>query len=103
MHLNFLEILSGFIVLFAVIDIFGSLPIIIDIRNKGGKVSAFQAASISFVILIIFLFLGEAILGLFQVDISSFAIAGAFILFIMAIEMILGMQQLKEVHRGHWE
>ncbi|MGQ1946381.1 MarC family protein [Geofilum sp. OHC36d9] len=95
MHLNFLEILSGFIVLFAVIDIFGSLPIIIDIRNKGGKVSAFQAAAISFVILIVFLFLGEAILGLFQVDISSFAIAGAFILFIMAIEMILGIELFK--------
>lgn len=95
MHIDFLEILSGFIVLFAVIDIFGSLPIIIDIRDKGGLINAFQAASISFILLIVFLFLGEAILGLFQVDISSFAIAGAFILFIMAVEMILGVQIFK--------
>ncbi len=95
MHIDFLEILSGFIVLFAVIDIFGSLPIIIDIRDKGGLINAFQAASISFILLIVFLFLGEAILGLFQVDISSFAIAGAFILFIMAVEMILGVEIFK--------
>lgn len=95
MHIDFLEILSGFIVLFAVIDILGSLPIIIDIRTKGGIINAFQAASISFVLLIVFLFLGEAILGLFQVDISSFAIAGAFILFIMAVEMILGVEIFK--------
>ncbi len=95
MHIDFLEILSGFIVLFAVIDILGSLPIILDIRNKGGIINAFQAASISFVLLIVFLFLGEAILGLFQVDISSFAIAGAFILFIMAVEMILGVEIFK--------
>lgn len=95
MHIDFLEILSGFIVLFAVIDILGSLPIILDIRDKGGIINAFQAASISFVLLIVFLFLGEAILGLFQVDISSFAIAGAFILFIMAVEMILGVEIFK--------
>ncbi len=95
MHIDFLEILSGFIVLFAVIDILGSLPIILDIRDKGGIINAFQAASISFILLIVFLFLGEAILGLFQVDISSFAIAGAFILFIMAVEMILGVEIFK--------
>lgn len=95
MHFDFLEILSGFIVLFAVIDILGSLPIIIDIRDKGGHINAFKAASISFVLLVVFLFLGEAILGLFRVDISSFAIAGSFILFIMAIEMILGVQIFK--------
>jgi len=94
-HIDFLEILSGFIVLFAVIDILGSLPIIIDIRSKGGIINAFQAASISFILLIAFLFLGEVILGLFQVDISSFAIAGAFILFIVAVEMILGVEIFK--------
>ncbi len=95
MHFDFLETLSGFIVLFAVIDILGSLPIVIDIRDKGGRINSFKAASISFVLLVVFLFLGEAILGLFRVDISSFAIAGSFILFIMAIEMILGVQIFK--------
>src|SRR5690554_5578261 len=95
MHFDFLETLSGFIVLFAVIDILGSLPIVIDIRDKGGHINSFKAASISFVLLVVFLFLGEAILGLFRVDISSFAIAGSFILMIMAIEMILGVQIFK--------
>lgn len=95
MHFDYLEALSGFIVLFAVIDILGSLPIVIDIRDKGGYINALKASSISFVLLVVFLFLGEAILGLFRVDISSFAIAGSFILFIMAIEMILGVQIFK--------
>lgn len=92
---NFREMLSAFIVLFAVIDILGSVPIIIDIRDKGGRISAWQAAPVSFGILIAFLFLGEALLGLFGVDLSSFAIAGSFILMIMAIEMILGVQIFK--------
>jgi multiple antibiotic resistance protein len=94
-ELDFLEIVSAFIVLFAVIDILGSVPIIINIRNKGGAINAFQAASISFIILIVFLFVGEALLGLFGVDISSFAIAGSFILFLMAVEMILGIDIFK--------
>ncbi|ASB49467.1 MarC family protein [Alkalitalea saponilacus] len=93
--LSFLEILSAFIVLFAVIDILGSIPIIINIREQGGVIKSFQASSISFVILFIFLFLGEALLGLFGVDISSFAIAGSFVLMLMAIEMILGVQIFK--------
>jgi multiple antibiotic resistance protein len=92
---HFIEMLSAFIVLFAVIDILGSIPIVLDIRNKGGHINAFQAAGISFVILIVFLFVGEALLGLFGVDLSSFAIAGSFILMIMAIEMILGVQLFK--------
>ncbi|NLX72673.1 MAG: MarC family protein [Bacteroidales bacterium] len=92
---NFREMVSAFIVLFAVIDILGSVPIIIDIRDKGGRISAWQAAPVSFGILIAFLFLGEALLGLFGVDLSSFAIAGSFILMIMAIEMILGVHIFK--------
>ncbi|MDG5800502.1 MarC family protein [Marinilabiliaceae bacterium ANBcel2] len=95
MQLDLLEIISAFIVLFAVIDISGSMPIIIDIRKKGGEVNAFEAAASSFLILIVFLFLGEALLGLFAVDIESFAIAGSFILMIMAVEMILGVQIFK--------
>lgn len=91
MGLNFLEIISAFIVLFAVIDILGSIPIIIDLRNKGNKIKATQASVVSFAILIVFLFVGKALLGLFGVDISSFAIAGSFVLFLIAIEMILGV------------
>src|SRR5690554_3482832 len=89
---DLLEFFSAFIVLFAVIDILGSVPIVIDIRNKGGRINAFHAASISFSILLLFLFVGEALLGLFGVDLSSFAIAGAFVLMLMAMEMILGIR-----------
>ena len=91
MEFNFLEIISAFIVLFAVIDILGSIPIIVDLRNKGNKINATQASVVSFSILIVFLFVGKALLGLFGVDISSFAIAGSFVLFMIAIEMILGV------------
>jgi multiple antibiotic resistance protein len=95
MRINFLEIVSAFIVLFAVIDILGSIPIIVDLRNKGNKINAMQASLVSFVILIAFLFVGKALLGLFGVDISSFAIAGSFVLFLIAIEMILGVTIFK--------
>lgn len=100
MNINIKEILSAFIVLFAVIDILGSIPIIISIRDKGNKINAFQAAAISFAILILFLFIGKALLGLFGVDISSFAIAGSFVLFVMAIEMILGVEIFKHDSPG---
>jgi len=95
MGINFLEIISAFIVLFAVIDILGSIPIIVDLRKKGNKINATQASVVSFVILIAFLFVGKALLGLFSVDISSFAIAGSFVLFMIAIEMILGVTIFK--------
>lgn len=95
MEFNILHILSAFIVLFAVIDILGSIPIVLNIRNKGNKINALQASSISYIILIVFLFVGKALLGLFGVDISSFAIAGSFVLFIMAFEMILGVEIFK--------
>jgi multiple antibiotic resistance protein len=95
MDFNLLEIVSAFIVLFAVIDILGSIPIIIDLRNKGNKINATQASVVSFSILIVFLFVGKALLGLFGVDISSFAIAGSLVLFMIAIEMILGVTIFK--------
>lgn len=91
----FIEIASAFIVLFAVIDILGSLPIILDLQKKSGQIKAFQATSIAFTIMIVFLFVGEALLGLFGVDISSFALAGSFILAFMAFEMILGVELFK--------
>lgn len=100
MNFVFLEFISAFIVLFAVIDILGSIPIIIDIRKKGGKINAIQASTISLVILIVFLFVGEALLGLFGVDISSFAIAGSLVLFIMSLEMILGVEIFKHDSPG---
>ncbi|MCU4163934.1 MarC family protein [Carboxylicivirga caseinilyticus] len=95
MEIKFVEIVSAFIVLFAVIDIFGSIPIILNLQKKSGPVKAFQATSVAFIILISFLFVGEALLGLFGVDISSFAIAGSIVLFIMAFEMIFGVEIFK--------
>lgn len=83
-------------VLFAVIDITGSIPIIIDIKEKGGVIQAGKATLVAFVIMIIFLFGGLNVLKLFGVDLSSFAIAGAFILFFLALEMVLGVNIFKD-------
>jgi len=95
MKLNFLDIISAFMVMFAVIDIFGSIPIILSIKNKGGKIKAGQASIVAFLVFMAFLFLGEQILNLFHVDISSFAIAGSFIILFLALEMVLGVELFK--------
>lgn len=95
MKLNILDILSAFMVMFAVIDIFGSIPIIISIKNKGGIIKAGQASIVALVVFMAFLFLGEQILNLFHVDISSFAIAGSFIIMFLALEMVLGVELFK--------
>lgn len=100
MEFSFIEIFSAFIVLFAVIDILGSIPIILDLKKKSGDINAIQATTVSFVILIVFLFVGEAMLGLFGVDISSFAIAGSFVLLFLALEMILGVELFKHDSPG---
>ena len=90
------EIFSAFIVMFAVIDILGSIPIIIGMREQKKNFNPFQASLISLVILVAFLFLGQALLGLFGVDISSFAVAGGLVLLVLAIEMIFGIQIFKD-------
>ena len=86
------EILSAFMVLFAIIDITGSIPVILDLKNKGGKVVPLQAALGSFAVFIIFLFAGDGLLSLFGVDIESFAAAGAIVIFVLAIEMLMGVE-----------
>ncbi len=93
--INFQEIASAFIVLFAVIDIIGSIPIIIDLKQKGRHVNAIKATLISFALLTGFFYAGEALLLLFQVDIASFAVAGSLIIFLMALEMILDIEIFK--------
>ncbi|MDD2284790.1 MAG: MarC family protein [Paludibacter sp.] len=92
MNFSFIEITSAFMVLFAIIDILGSIPIILNIKKKDNKIYAFWASFIALVILILFLFTGEGVLNLFNVDIQSFAVAGALIIFIFAIEMILDIE-----------
>jgi len=95
MTLNFEEILTAFMVLFAVIDIIGNIPIIIDLRKKAGHIQSEKASIIAGVIMILFLFLGKSILNLIGIDVNSFAVAGAFILFFIALEMILGITLYK--------
>ncbi|WP_411765955.1 MarC family protein [Winogradskyella sp. A3E31] len=96
MEFNFKEIFTAFMVLFAVIDIIGNIPIIIDLRNKAGHIQSEKASIISGILMIIFLFLGKSILNLIGVDVNSFAVAGAFILFFIALEMILGITLYKQ-------
>jgi multiple antibiotic resistance protein len=96
MELNFKEIFTVFMVLFAVIDIVGNIPIIIDLRKKVGHIQSEKAAIIAGVILIVFLFVGKNILSLIGIGVNSFAVAGAFILFFIALEMILGITLYKE-------
>jgi len=95
-QLNFKEIFTAFMVLFAVIDIVGNIPIIIDLRKKSGHIHSEKASIISGVIMVCFLFLGQSILKLIGVDVNSFAVAGAFILFFIALEMILGITLYKQ-------
>lgn len=91
MHLNFVEMLAAFMVLFAVIDILGSIPIILDIKSKTGDLFPGKTSLVAYGIMLLFLFIGEPLLGLFGVDISSFAIAGSVILFLMGLEMVMGI------------
>lgn len=93
--INFQEIASAFIVLFAIIDITGSIPIIISLREKGREISAWKATLWSTAILLAFFHGGNFLLELFHVDIASFAIAGAVIIFMMALEMILDIDIFK--------
>jgi len=96
MGVNFKEILTATMVLFAVIDIIGNIPIIIDLRKKVGHIQSEKASIIAGIIMISFLFLGKSILNLIGIDVNSFAVAGAFILFFLALEMILGISLYKE-------
>ena len=95
MNFNFKEVLTAFMVLFTVIDIVGNIPIIIDLRKKAGHIQSEKASVIAGIIMIIFLFLGDSILKLIGIDVHSFAVAGAFILFFIALEMILGITLYK--------
>jgi hypothetical protein len=90
MNFSFKEIISVTIILFSVIDILGSIPVIIDLRKKAGDIHAEQATLVAGSLMIVYLFLGVGILNLFGVDVKSFAVAGAIIIFLIGMEMILG-------------
>ena len=94
--MDFTQILSATMVLFAVIDIVGSIPIIITMREQVGHIQSGKATVVATLIMVIFLFAGEDLLNLFGVDIESFAVAGALVMFFLALEMILCVRIYKE-------
>jgi multiple antibiotic resistance protein len=96
MNFNFKEIFTATMILFAVIDIVGNIPIVLSLRKKAGHIKSGKASIIAAVVMIIFLFLGERILNLIGINVNEFAVAGAFILFFIALEMILGITLFKE-------
>ena len=96
MNFSSKDILTISMVLFAVIDIIGSLPVLIDVKNKVGSIQSGKATIVSGVIMIVFLFVGESILKLIGIEVSDFAIAGSLIIFFIALEMILGMRFFKD-------
>jgi multiple antibiotic resistance protein len=96
LQFNFSEILSTTMVLFAIIDILGSIPIIIDLRKKAGHIQSEKASIVATVLMIIFLFAGKTLLSIIGVDVQSFAIAGSFVIFALAMEMVLGLTIFKE-------
>lgn len=89
---SFEETISSFIIMFMVIDMVGLTPVIIDMRQKGRVINPGKAACWSLVMFLAFLFLGTSVLGLFHVDIYSFAIGGSIVLFLMAVEMVLDVE-----------
>lgn len=96
MNFSFKEITSATMILFAVIDIVGSIPVVLDLRQKVGSIQSGKATIVSMLIMIAFLFVGESILNLIGIDVSSFAIAGSLIIFFIALEMILGIRIYKD-------
>ena len=96
MELDFKEIATVGMVLFAVIDIVGTVPIVVDLRSKHGHIESEKASLVAGLIMIVFLFVGEELLKLIGIDVHSFAVAGSFVLFFLALEMILGIRIYRE-------
>ncbi|POY40347.1 hypothetical protein C3L50_06790 [Flavobacterium alvei] len=92
MELDFKEIATVGMVLFAVIDIVGTIPVMVDLKSKHGHIESEKASIVAGMIMIVFLFVGEELLKLIGIDVHSFAVAGSFVLFFLALEMILGIR-----------
>lgn len=89
---NLTQFIGAFVVLFAIIDIVGTLPVVMNLQHNGRKVSASRASIISLILFIGFMYMGKAFLSLFSLDVSSFAVAGSIIVFIIAMEMVLDIE-----------
>ena len=94
--MNVKDLISVSLILFSVIDIMGNIPVVLDLKKKGFKIEALKASVIAFVLMMLFLLIGKPLLGLFGVDVESFAVAGAIIIFLIGLEMILGITLFKE-------
>lgn len=92
---DFLETLSSFIIMFAIIDALGASPIIISLREKGKEINCLKATVFAALILVGFFYMGDLVLKLFNVDIESFAVAGAILLFLLSLEMLLDIEIFK--------
>jgi multiple antibiotic resistance protein len=100
MRFDIIEIFAAFLVLFAIIDILGSIPIILDIKSRTGDIEPGKATFVSFAIFLAFLFIGNPLLHVFGIDVSSFAIAGSFVIFLIGLEMVLGIELFKHDSKG---
>lgn len=95
MNIDFNKLLTVTFTLFAVIDVLGSVPILITLKQKMGGINEFKATLISGGLMILFMFLGEAFLGILGLDISAFAVGGSIVIFILGLEMVLGLEFFK--------
>lgn len=91
----FKEILSVTMILFAIIDILGAIPVIIQLRQRAGHIESEKASVVVLILMIVFLFVGDKLLDIIGLDIASFAIAGSLVIFFIAMEMILGINLFK--------
>ncbi len=96
MGFSWIEIGKAFMILFAVIDIIGNVPVIIKLKERAGEIHSFKASLVALVIMLVFLFAGEALLGFLGVNIKAFAVAGSLILFALAVEMIFGVELFRD-------
>ena len=99
-QINFKEIISAFVVMFAIIDITGSIPIFLGMKEQGKKINPWQAVLVSILLFVAFFFAGDGLLRLFGVEIETFAVAGSVVIFLLALEMILGVEIIKSEGGG---
>ena len=99
-HINLVEILSSFIVLFVIIDVTGSIPIFLSLKSSDKNIKAGQACLVALIMFVAFFYAGDRLLDLFSVDVASFAVAGSFVIFILALEMVLGFDIIKYDNQG---
>ncbi|MCH2198246.1 MAG: MarC family protein [Flavobacteriales bacterium] len=101
MEFTWTNFFSVTMVLFAVIDIIGSIPVILDVKKKAGDINELRASLVALGIMIAFLFIGEKLITFLGIDVNSFAVAGSFVLFFLALEMVLGVEFFKQDETAH--